>query len=308
VPHHRELFMRILLLLLVLTGCSGCNENAGGGAGAASKEQVSPRVEVQPELPVGESDTGNRYASAVIVFTPASGAEEKGQLCSGVLMDSRLVLTAGHCVCKKRVVSTPGGEDRTRIDGSTCAKSATITTVTYKPPTSTRGVGSRTQDYTGQVLPHPALKVLLDAQGNVLSSEADLAVIVLETPIEGPFPFVELADTEVQVGESLVIVAYGFDERLGTLGGKRRFRASPVTKILDSGRVLFEQPDRQLYRGDSGGPCLRETRNGVVLVGILSRALGQEASFTSTYASRAWLREEIQRAVKAGSASPPDSP
>jgi hypothetical protein len=132
----------------------------------------------------------------------------------------------------------------------------------------------------------------------VVSSEADLAVIFLETPVEGHFPPVELADTEIEPGESLFMVGFGSDEVLGTLGGKRRFRETSVTRMLGSGRALFEPTEPHVYRGDSGGPCLRETQNGMVLVGILSRGLGKEASLMRTYPYRAWVREEIQRAKK----------
>ncbi len=201
-----------------------------------------------------------------------------------------------------------GGESKTRIDSSSCAKTAMVTTVKYTPPTSEKGIGSRTQEYAGEVQPHPSINVVLDGDGNIISSEADLAVIFLEVPVEGSFPPVELAETEAKVGELLVMVGYGSDEVLGTLGGKRRFRENPVTKVLASGRGLFDQPKWNSYRGDSGGPCLRETGSGTQLVGILSRGLGKEASFTSTYGYRDWLHEEIQRAAKASAAMPHDAP
>jgi hypothetical protein len=292
VRHHPEPLMLFLPLILVLLGGSACNENAGA-ASAASKAGGTASVDGQVSRFAGESDTGNRYPFTVMVFTRASGTEQKGRQCSGVLVDPRLVLTAGHCVCLKQESPMPGG-GRALIDSSRCSKTATVTTVVYEPPTAGRGVKSFTQDYPGEVRPHPELRVVLDDQGGVVSSEADLAVIFLETPVEEHFPPVVLADTEIESGESLVMVGFGFDEVLGTLGGKRRFRENSVTRMLDSGRALFEPPERHVYRGDSGGPCLRETQKGTVLVGVLSRGLGKEASMTRTHPYREWLREESQ--------------
>jgi hypothetical protein len=59
--------------------------------------------------------------------------------------------------------------------------------------------------------------------------------------------------------------------------------------------MRIEQPGGHHYKGDSGGPCLREGSGGAVLVGISSRNLGEGEAITSTYEYRDWLLDEIQR-------------
>jgi hypothetical protein len=158
----------------------------------------------------------------------------------------------------------------------------------------------RQVDYEGVVRPHPSLKIVLDEQGNIVSSEADLAVIQLPASEWDRLPPMALADDALRVNEPLVMI--GYDAWAGPK--RRRSRQYHVTQILDAGaRALYDQPRRDVYKGDSGGPCLRVTDRGMTLAGILNRSLGAEASFTSTFHYRDWIRQEIQRAAD-DSASP----
>ncbi|WP_233261499.1 trypsin-like serine protease [Vitiosangium sp. GDMCC 1.1324] len=231
-------------------------------------------------------------------FPLASGGEVG---CSGALLAPRLVLTAGHCVCKPRKGTAPMDEGSTVIDGSGCAASATVTTVTYEPSTQGEDLAYVNKEYKGVIRLHPEFKVLLDAQERVVSSHADLATIVLERPVEAARLPLLPGTAEVERSESIVIVGYGDDGTGSGIRGQRRINRS---KVVDSakpqeGKIPLEQPKRQTETDDSGGPCLREDGQGATLVGISSRRLGKEPACTSTYTYRTWLREELQRTSQA---------
>jgi hypothetical protein len=123
--------------------------------------------------------------------------------------------------------------------------------------------------------------------------------------MKGTVAPISLAQEEVAEGELITIVGHGHNEDWGGgMGGERRFHRTRVVKLEagDTSRALFEQQDRNRYKGESGGPCLRETEQGPVLVGISSRSLGEEPAFIRTQAYRDWLQEHLQLAVQPGAA------
>jgi hypothetical protein len=289
----------------VVGGCKGCMEPPAveepgeqrGSEPIAVLEGGKPLLlENRLFLLSGEIDLKNSYQSAVMVTVGDS--EESRMRCSGAAVSRRAVLTAGHCVCARRKREPSIAGESAFIDTAKCSRTATVETVLYERRIE-GGVelkASRGKVHEGTVRPHPALMIVLDEQGHVVSARADLALIVLREPME--VQPAAVTDAEVRIGDSVIIVGYGYDEIADAFGHDRRSNVNKAVRVLAPGneRILVEQPGKHLYRSDSGGPCFLGKPAGLALVGISSRWLGEGATFTSIYDYRGWLREEIHRA------------
>jgi hypothetical protein len=268
------------------------------GSDCTGKYEDIPMLEL-PSLP--GLDEENRHPSTVMLKPKGLAHESE---CSGVVVGTDRVLTAAHCVCEGRKVgSVTGG--MILMDGKACAKSVLVVTLIqhwpHEPSTS------HTMHYDGTVRPHPRFKMILE-RDRVVTSHADLAVIVLEKNHEAlPLP-IPLAATEVEVDEAVTVVGYDQRWAFGALparhSGRHLVGKPPVSG--DEG-ALLEPPGVPTFRGDNGGPVLREGSHGLMLVGIVSRVADQETVFTGTHSHQPWLRAEIQRAAT-GTATPTSTP
>lgn len=253
-------------------------------------------------------DVGNEYASTLML---TSDGDQVHASCSGVLLSPRVALTAASCVCPPRQLSARGVPAKGSIGPADCAERAFLMTVRLggvkDPEFEEESVAQTFRRFEGKVRVHPSFKLELDEQGAVLSTQADLAIILLDSPAQEPLPRVSLAETEVQENELLVMAGYGDDPRYRGVPGIRYFRRNRVTQLHASveGRVLYEQQGSFVYNGYTGGPCFREDHGHRWLVGIASVGTDRELPFSSTFFFRKWLQAGLKRAAAADLASAP---
>lgn len=269
--------------------------DAGMEASSGPSEPLEPGIGRLPPRVAGTMDIHNRYASTVMLIADAGAREAQ---CSGILLHPRLALTAASCLC------LPPGSGAV-----TCPSRIYLRTVHFGAvgdwnfKEETAAIRSRT--YAGSVQAHPEFRAEPDSREVFASSRADLAVILLDTPIEEPLAESRWAQTSAQMGEWLIMVGFGQEVEGGGYPGIRYFRRNKVTQIMEEpeDQFFYEQQGAFLYDGFPGGPCFREEGQERWLLGISRPASKRGLSCTSLLPFVDWLRGEVRRAADA----PPSS-
>ncbi|HVG62564.1 MAG TPA: trypsin-like serine protease [Hyalangium sp.] len=187
-----------MALIILQTACSTVTPALGD----TSQDTLDPE-DLFPQgmlltIP-GWTDSENKYLPAVKVSSVIidSARRRHYRPCTGVLVDPRLVITAGHCVCIERAptqqeqVHTKGEEPKkaaknpavltqaaalsgvARITGiidnkSPCAATTTVTTMVYSSQNGLKEI--RSQEIPGTVMVHERLRMVRGVRGRISPS------------------------------------------------------------------------------------------------------------------------------------------
>jgi MYXO-CTERM domain-containing protein len=180
----------------------------------------------------GTFDNGD---PAVVALTSST----RSAFCSGTLISSRVVLTAGHCVYTgpTSLPSTPG--------------------FIY--------VGSRTSGTTGQWLKADHSRIHPDYEPNQL--ENDVAVVILEDRTTVPPIAWNRASMTGMAGARIRIVGFGYQEVGATGAYGEKYQINLSVDDVDATEVYTPLG---ICNGDSGGPGLIVMDGVETLVGVSS--------------------------------------
>ncbi len=220
-----------LSLPLLCTACYPTDDPAPG-------RQTAPEAPATVQQPVSGGEPAPGDAAAVAISLRSAACEQPGTVvCSGVLISSRVVLTAGHC-------AEPYA--RGRIEVWTGAGLA-------DPDLSRRAVSA--------IQVHP--------EYDETASAFDAAVLFLAAPLAAPlWPLPKAPLDATWVGRTVRVLGFGEPESGGE-AGERRAGTAVITAVAQ--HTFTMAPDPALTcRGDSGGPVLADIDGTPHLVGVTS--------------------------------------
>ena len=257
---NRALSVLSLSLFACLAACSSSGEDATASTTGQARSAV---IKGKP------SDASQDAVVLLVHYDPST--REVGE-CTGTLLAPRLVLTARHCVGDTDAYAA------CRADGTPIAAGAIRKN--HKPETMYVFTGKDRPDFSrGEVDPAGQGMKILDDGGKNLCNH-DIALIVLQEPIEDAQIAPIRLDGDVEVGERITAVGWGITEK--TLQPDTRMQRRDV-KITIVGPDKAEggvppnefEVGESICSGDSGGPAIAQETKAVV--GVVSRGGNAQA-------------------------------
>lgn len=219
---------------------------------------------------VGASIDADRHESAqVILVTTIKG--RSGGFCTGVVLSSTIVLTAGHCAHGASAIAVNAAAD---------------------------GMAPRLIGASAHII-HPEFR---DNAAARRERSIDLALLRLSEPLPAKFNQAQLSDRgTTKVGETFRILGFGLTQE-GVEHSAGKLRAGFLETRAPLSRILLWAKDPQekgfgACTGDSGGPIF-DNRGKVFAITSWSTGAGKKSCGVLTQAAlvapqRAWITKTL---------------
>jgi V8-like Glu-specific endopeptidase len=282
--------------LTVIGALTGCAVEAGADASSEEPVLVTTHEGTAPSIFDGQKDDDAESLPGVVALRV--GTSGTFELCSGALLAPNVVLTARHCVTKNLTTSVACDENGRSANGAHVAGEQEPVDV---------GVYTGSSPNFAQ-RPASFARAIVAPSGAYLC-DSDIALVVLETPIEGIAPLPVRLSTPAQAGETIRSVGYGQNDKKMPIG--TRFRKSGV-EVLAQGRAISSsktplgahefEVGQSICQGDSGGPAISEATGAVI--GVVSRGNACDEDFGHIYTTTAGFEQLFDEAFALAGAEP----
>jgi len=227
----------------------------------------------------GELDEGHPSAA---LLTSAAGR------CSGTLIDRRTVLTAAHCV-------TPAAA----IQSST---SPLVSTDGFRVSFFLDGAQAPARSYgVAQIIRHPRYLNTHGSKDVPHEMANDLALLILSEDSQGIAP-TPIATSAAKAGWRITIVGYGRTAPSAQDSGRKRVGHNTIASVTNTTYVTKNSGGSETCSGDSGGPSLILTTDGVeILIGVHSTSgCTMNTKDTQVSAFTDWIRSNAAPTTRSG--------
>ncbi len=281
------------LAAAALACATGCG--AGDEGGADEPATVTASWQIDSNIYGGVRDDGADDDAVVALRVGTGGTFE---LCTGALVAPNVVLTARHCVTKNATTSVSCDEEGRSANGQHVS--------TDEDPRTIGVYYGATPNFARR--PDALARSIVAPKGTFLC-DSDIALIVLDHPLEGVEPLAVRLEAPAAPGERIRSVGYGHNDQDVVIG--TRFRKDDAL-VLAQGKTVSEsrtplavhefEVGKSICQGDSGGPAI-SVQTGAV-IGVVSRGGGCDDDFGHIYTTTAGFDALFEEAFAVAGGTP----